>query len=239
MLRTTSPFLHQRCAILRSSALLLAVLSGASACIPYTVGSTAHTVAPGETTTHTSFYTIPDGIRRPGDSVGVAIAGADIEWRHGLSARSDVGVRLLPGGVSGNYKRRFMDAPPGGMSAAWMVGGGLVNWAEHLHLEATLIASGHEGASLVPFGGLRAMQVVPLSTTAVHDDPSLGIFAGVQLQVGEYLMRPELGIYHDPSALDLRRRKVIFVPAVTLQRTGYGRRRGGRWPVALPWRAKG
>lgn len=223
MLRPAIPRVRATGAALRSSLLLLAVLAGASACIPYTVGSTAHTVAPGETTNQTSWYTIPNGIRRPGDSVGVAMAGADIEWRHGVSERSDVGMRLLPGGVSGNYKSRFMDAAPGGMSAAYMVGGGLVNWAEHLHLEATLIASGHEGGGLVPYGGFRAMQVVPLTSVAVRDDPSLGVFAGLQLRVGQYVVRPELGIYHDPSALDLRNRNIIIVPAVTLQRARYGR----------------
>ena len=224
---------------LRSAPLLLAVLAGPAACIPYTVGSTAHTVTPGETTTQTSWYTIPNGIRRPGDSVGVAIAGADIEWRHGLSARSDAGVRILPGGVSSNYKYRFMDAAPGGMSAAWMVGAGLVNWAEHLHLEATLIASGHE---LAHAGAVRR-PAGDAGRPALHDgradNPSLGVFAGMQLLMGNFIVRPELGVYHDPSALELRNRNVIFVPAVTFQRTGYGRRPGPRRPpVTLPSRER-
>jgi len=188
------------------------------ACIPYTVGTTAATVPVGERTKTTSYYFIPNGLKQPEDTMGAPISGMDHEWRFGVGPRSDVGFRIPPGGAVVNYKSRVADAAPGQPAVAYMVGGGLVNWGEHLHLEATLIASGDPLATLTPFGGARAMQVVPITTGAVKDSPSLGLFGGAQISGGGMTLRPELGIYYDRSALKMRQGNVIFVPAVTVQR---------------------
>src|SRR5258705_13827114 len=56
-----------------------------------------------------------------------------------------------------------------------MGGGGFVNWGNHAHFEATVIASGHQSL-LTPYGGLRLSQVVPLSRSARSDSPTAGGF---------------------------------------------------------------
>jgi hypothetical protein len=70
----------------------------------------------------------------------------------------------------------------------------------------------------VPFGGLRAIQVIPIAYGAVHDRPTIGAFGGAQLGDRSFTVRPELGIFYDHSALGIRRADVIFVPAITIQR---------------------
>lgn len=120
------------------------------------------------------------------------------------------------GGVVVNYKHRFADAAAGQPALAYMVGAGVVNWGEHAEMEATLLASGDESAGVMPFGGLRAIQVVPITQGAVSDSPTLGGFGGVQIGDRGFSIRPELGVYYDRSALGLRRGSVILVPAVTL-----------------------
>ncbi|HEY4219161.1 MAG TPA: hypothetical protein VGM67_18590 [Gemmatimonadaceae bacterium] len=198
----------------------LFALAQATACIPYTVGSTAETAPVGQSTHTASMYFIPNAVKSPGDSVSVPMRGLDAEWRHGMDERSDVGLRLMPGagGAIVNYKHRFEDAGSGQPALAYMIGGGVVNWGEHAEMEATLIASGDESASIMPFGGLRAIQVIPITQGAVSDSPTLGGFGGLQFGDRSFSIRPELGVYYDRSALGLRRSSVIFVPAITLAR---------------------
>ena len=190
-----------------------------TACLPYTVGSTAQTVPALQTTRSTSWYFIPNAIKVPGDSIAGPLAGTNLEYRRGLDARSDFGLRLLPGGATADYKRRLnSDLSGSGTAFAYSAGGGIVNAGEHLLLQATLIASGREDASLVPYGGVRAMHVVPISQGAVTDKPTLGVFGGVQIGDAEFAIRPELGVFYDHSALGLRSSDLIFVPAITLRR---------------------
>lgn len=201
------------------------VVLGMNACLPYTVGSTARTVPAHETTRMTSWYYIPSAVKVPGDSIAGALAGSDLEYRHGLDARSDLGLRLLPGGVSGDYKRRFdSDGTGTGTAYAWSLGGGIVNGGEHMMLQATLIASGREDVMVAPYGGLRAIHVLPITEGAVSDRPTLGGFLGAQIGDRDFIIRPELGIYYDHSALGVRSRDVIFVPAITLKRASRGER---------------
>jgi hypothetical protein len=210
---------------------LLAAVASTSACVPYTVGTSAHPVAAGETTRATSYYFIPNAVRTPGDTVAAPLYGADFELRHGLDARSDVGVRLLPAGVAVNYKRRLgQDTSRTRPAVAFMTGAGIVNAGEHAHFEATLIASGRQGGTLTPYGGLRAMQVVPITRGAVHDSPTAGLFGGLRIGDGDFIISPEIGVFYDRSALHVRSADVIVVPAVTLER---GPREGGR--RGPPW----
>lgn len=203
----------------RLPVLALPALLGGTACLPYTVGSTAQTVPTGKTTTAMSYYFIPNAVRAEGDTIAVPMAGIDREWRHGMSERSDFGVRLTAGsGAVVNYKRRIRDVDAGGPAVAYMVGAGIVNWGEHAHFEATLVASGDERASVTPFGGVRAMQVAPISLGAPTDSPTLGVFGGVQLGDGGLTIRPELGVFYDRSTLGLRSSSFIVVPAITIQR---------------------
>lgn len=196
-----------------------------TACLPYTVGSSAQTLPANESSHSASFYFVPNAFKAPEDSVGVPLSGMDYEWRHGLDARSDVAFRLLPGGVTSSYKRRISaDTSHTGAAQAFALGVGIVNGGEHFLMEGTLMASGREDGVLTPYGGIRAMQVIPITAGAVSDQPTIGVFGGAQIGNQWFSVRPELGVFYDHSALGVRQSNVLFVPAITLMR---GRRRDG------------
>jgi hypothetical protein len=107
-------------------------------------------------------------------------------------------------------------------------------------IQGTLIASAREDVAIAPFGGLRAIQVFPISQGAVYDRPTIGVFGGAQLGDRAFTIRPELGVFYDHSALGIRRGDVIFVPAVTIQRRrreegfGLGKERPGWTQRGVP-----
>lgn len=215
----TSPIFHRHFYRQSPAYTLSFILVAATACIPYTVGSTAQTVPANQSTTATSWYFIPNAFKNPGDSVGVPLAGSDFEIRRGIDDFSDFGVRVLPGGVVANYKHRFgSDTSHTSAAVAFMTGGGIVNSGEHAHFEATLLASARDDASVAPYGGVRVMQVVPISAGAVSDSPTAGVFGGVTIGDWWFSVRPELGIFYDRSALHVRQSNFVVVPAITLQR---------------------
>jgi hypothetical protein len=142
----------------------------------------------------------------------------DAEARLGLDDRSDIGVRIPSfSGIVANYKRRLngLSESPG-PAVAMMIGGGIVNWGEHAHLEATLMASGAESDRFTAYGGLRAMQVIPLDRGAVKDNPTLGGFLGTRIGSRLAGISPEIGVFYDHSALHLHKGNILFVPAITL-----------------------
>ena len=198
------------------------IVSGTSlgACLPYTVGSTARTVPAGERRQTGIIYMIPHAVDILGDSVGAPMRGSDVEIRFGLDERSDVGLRIPSySGAVVTYKRRLAGSPePTGAALAVMAGGGFVNWGEHGEFELTLLASGKSSGVFTPYGGARIMQVAPLSRGAVHDSPTAGGFIGLRLNFGDLMVGPELGVYHDRSALGLRRASYIVVPGVSFTR---------------------
>lgn len=196
--------------------LLLAPLFLTS-CIAYSVGTTARPVPKGEFQPSMSAYFVPNGIEDiddGGDSL--AYASADFEGRWGLSDKSDLGLRVPPGGVIINYKRLLSaENDPTRSAFAAMGGTGIVNWGNHAYVEAALLASGPEGRR-VPYGGVRVMQVLPIASGAVTDTPSAGIFGGYRLRLGtNFSISPELGIYHDKSALGLRSGDLLVIPSVS------------------------
>ena len=220
----------------RSHAPLPLLVASLAGCLPYTVGTTARTVERGETTRTVSHYFIPNAVAVFDDSVSNPLYGVDAEARFGIDERSDVGVRLTSGsGVVVNYKRRLdpFDRPEEA-GLAFVTGAGVVNWGSHAHLEATLLASGHDSDRATVYGGLRVMQVIPISRGAVHDSPTAGGFLGVRIGSADRGISPELGIFYDRSALDIRRGTVIFVPAISLHgdvlRALYGRDEGDEEP---------
>src|SRR5688500_16524850 len=85
--------------------LLLAPLFLTS-CIAYSVGTTARPAPKGDFQPSMSAYFVPNGI---GDfdenDDSLAYASADFEGRWGLSDKSDLGLRVPPGGIIINYKR--------------------------------------------------------------------------------------------------------------------------------------
>lgn len=200
-------------------------------CIPLTVGSTARPVPVGERVRSTSFYVVPNSFHDSTSDRSLSRFGMDAEVRFGLDDYSDLGVRVTSlSGVVANYKRRLngnSDAP--GAAVAIMAGGGLLNWGDHAHLEATLIASAADNDRFTPYGGIRAMQVFPINRGAVHDSPTIGGFFGTRFGSLTAGISPEIGIFYDRSALGIRKRSVLFVPAITLHggigQFPFGRRR--------------
>src|SRR5207244_9544394 len=97
----------------------------------------------------------------------LSIMGMDMEARYGLDERSDIGVRV-PGlvGIVLNYKRRLTGESPTDPALAMIVGGGVVNAAEHAHFEFTLLYSARQSERITPYGGVKVMQVVPLTQEA-------------------------------------------------------------------------
>ncbi|MES2524965.1 MAG: hypothetical protein V4617_19870 [Gemmatimonadota bacterium] len=193
----------------------------AGACTPYTVHSSARPLAQGESRRTSMFFVVPGGAKFESDSGGgsasAALPGYDIEQRYGLDDRSDVGLRITT--VSGaivSYKRR-LDGPSDkdSRATALMLGGGFVNLGQHAHFEATLITSGREGRSFTPYGGIRALQVVRMSTDVPNDKPTLGGFGGVRFGDNAAGISLELGVFYDRSALGLRRNDVVIVPSVS------------------------
>ena len=187
-------------------------------CIPLTVGSTAKPVPAGTITNSTSFYVVPNSFDDSVNKRAYPRYGVDPEVRFGFDDHSDIGVRIPSGsGIVVNYKRRLdgvSQAP--GAATAFMVGGGVVNWGEHAHFEATLITSAEDNDRFTPYGGLRAMQVIPISKGAVHDSPTLGGFLGFRIGTLTLGISPEIGIYYDHSALGIHKGTLLFVPAITV-----------------------
>ena len=187
-------------------------------CIPLTVGSTAQPVPVGTTVHSMSMYVVPNSVHDSIDNRSFPRYGIDPEVRFGLDDRSDIGVRAPSfSGIVANYKRRLngvSQAP--GTATAIMVGGGLVNWGDHAHLEATLITSAEDNDRFTPYGGIRAMQVIPINKGAVHDSPTLGGFFGARIGTRTTGISPEIGVFYDHSALRLRKGNVLIVPAITI-----------------------
>lgn len=190
----------------------------ATGCLPYTVGSTARPAPRGELQQTGTIYAIPGAYENDADSVSVPQWGADGEVRYGLDDYSDVGLRIPMGsGAVVTYKRRLNGpSESDGAAVAVMAGTGFVNFGEHGLFELTLLASGHDRGTVTPYGGLRAMQVIPLSRYAVSDRPTFGGFLGLRLGRSDLGVSPEIGVYYDPSALELRERRLIIVPAVSI-----------------------
>ena len=202
--------------IFRGAAALL--ILGTAGCIPLTVGSTAQPVPVGTTTHSTSMYIVPNSVDDSANHRAYPRYGIDPEVRFGLDDRSDIGVRAPSfSGMVVNYKRRLDGVSQArGRATALMVGGGLVNWGEHAHLEATLITSAEENDRITPYGGIRAMQVIPINKGAVHDSPTLGAFLGTRLGSLSAGISPEIGVFYDRSALRIRKGTLLIVPAITV-----------------------
>src|SRR5688572_8425077 len=161
--------------------------AGLSGCIPYSVGTTATPVPSGQRATTLSVTAMPSFALF--DSTGGRWMSLDGDSRLPIDNRSDVGFRAVGGaGLVVSYKRLLSDSSSK-TRVAVMPGFGFLNLASHAHFETTLLVSGYEpqGSAarvdgrppLVPYGGLRVMQVAPLSSDAVHDAPTAGGFFGL------------------------------------------------------------
>lgn len=187
-------------------------------CLPYTVGSTARPAPKGELRQTGTLYAIPGAFESEYDSVSMPMRGADMEVRYGIDEYSDIGLRIPTfSGAVVTYKRRLNgESEDPGVAFAVMAGTGFVNMGEHALGELTLLASGDDDKPLIPYGGIRGMHVIPLSRYAVSDRPTLGGFLGLRIGRSDFGISPEIGVYYDPSALELRERRWIIVPAVSI-----------------------
>src|SRR5437867_4366767 len=112
----------------------------ASACIPYTAGTTAQPLRPGQTSTSLSTFVMPS-VGRLDPNRSYSFLAADLEVRRGIDDRSDVGIRIPSGvGLVVNYKRLLSDSSSR-MRVAVIPGAGFVNMGNHAEFEFTLIAS--------------------------------------------------------------------------------------------------
>lgn len=202
----------------RSYMAALAALVATTACIPYTVGHTAQPVPNGESVLTTSYYVVPNAATLR-DSVSQTLFGMDTEYRSGIADNADVGMRFVSGsGLVVNYKRRVSgDNDPDAAALSWMLGAGLVNFFQHLHFEGSLLASSARRGNLVTYGGLRIMQVAPISAGAAHDTPTAGGFIGLRVGSPNDAVLPELAVYRDHSALGLRSSNIILVPSISVR----------------------
>ena len=212
---------------LRLALVLAPAFSGA--CIPYTAATTAAPIPVGEMRRSMVYFVTPFTDFGDSTSPPRMRPSMDIDVRYGLTDRSDVGVRVpSASGIVVNYKRLLSDtAAP--VRIAIMPGLGFVNMFEHAHGELSVLVSGRDdpipgglrqrpAPRFTPYGGLRVMHVAPLHPRAVHDRPTAGAFLGVRIHDGVLNVSPEVGVFHDPSALGLRRGALIVVPAVTVHR---------------------
>ena len=205
-----------------SSLLALALLAlGPAACVPYAVGSTAQPLPAGESRASMTAWRIPRGLDVAGDSStdsdNTPFVGIDAEWRHGLGDGTDFGIRVpSTSGVVFNYKKRIAGGDALGAPAlSVMPGAGVVNWLSHGHLEMTVMGSARRWNGVTPYAGARVMQVIPLEPDAVQDTPTAGGYAGFRVGGDAGGVYFEMGVYHDRSALGMRKGSVIMVPSIT------------------------
>ena len=205
-------------------AAVLLVAVALTGCIPYTVGSTARPVPKGERTSTMSTWVLP--------SVGDTTFGSssshlmiDYEMRWGIDGVSDAGFRATGGGVILNYKR-LLSGPSSIYDVAVMPGAGFVNLGNHAYFETTLMASKRprpaaspsdkKTPNVLPYFGLRVMQVAPMNSDAVHDRPTAGGFLGVRFGSTDFGVSPEIGVFYDHSALGVRKNDLVVVPAISV-----------------------
>jgi len=211
----------------RALAAALTLLAGATACVPYTVATTATPVKPGERASTLVTYAMPkigriDSSRHLRETP-VSHLAADVEWRMGLDQKSDVGLRIPSmSGIVVNYKRLLSDSG-GRVQSAIIPGAGIVNLGQHAHFELTWVVSRTEpldaergAVAFAPYGGMRLMQVAPVVEGAVSDRPTIGAFIGTRIGSLDLGISPEIGVFYDHSALGIRDRNIVIVPAVAV-----------------------
>jgi hypothetical protein len=108
-----------------------------SGCISYTVGMGAETTPMGETSSSTSLNMVPGTLKESAGTAPTRRPSVDTEVRYGLSPRTDIGFRLATySGLIATWKHQLSRPDSSKMienraRTAFMVGGGLINGAEH------------------------------------------------------------------------------------------------------------
>jgi len=199
---------------------LLPLLTG---CISYTVGQGAETAPVGERVSSSSLNVVPGTFD---DSTPTRRPSVDNEVRFGLDDRTDVGFRIATwSGFMATWKRQLTRADTSSRTenrarTSIMLGGGILNMGEHAGVEATLISSGRWSKTGQLYGALRATQVLPITRTALEDDPVIGASVGYLFGDRAYSIGPELGVYYDRSTLGLNSNRILVIPSVVVRANG-------------------
>jgi hypothetical protein len=211
--------------------MMVVLLTG---CISYTVGQGAETTAPGERSYSSSLNLVPGTLSRFDSSASTRRPSVDTDLRFGVDAQSDVGFRIATySGFMLTWKRQLTRAdsskrPENRARTSLMLGGGLVNAGEHLATEATLISSSKWSSAGQWYGAVRAIQVYPITSSAVSDDPVVGVAFGHLFGDPERSIGPEIGIFYDRSVLGLNNRRILVIPSLVVRGQAlpwFGRRR--------------
>jgi hypothetical protein len=208
-------------------------LAGASAlslactgCISYTIGQGAETVPVNERATSSSMNYVPGTLGDGDQETSTRRISVDSDVRFGVDDRTDIGVRINTyTGVMLTWKRQLgrpdtSSRPENRARSALMLGSGIVNMGEHGAVEGTLITSGPWTTVGQWYGGARITQVIPLSRTARHDDPVVGISIGHLFGDRESSIGPELGLYYDRSTLGLNSNRILVIPSIVIRKGG-------------------
>lgn len=145
--------------------------------------------------------------------MNVPMSDVETQWR--LTDHSDLGIRI-PGAraIVLNHKVRYRGvAHSDSAGFATVIGGGVVNWAQHAYVEGALAWSNACQGSTARYGGLKVMLTLPIRSGAVRDTPTLGGFVGPGIGNAETAISQELGIYPDRSALRIHSGSLVSVPA--------------------------
>ena len=239
------PLAHLLTSVFALPLLLAALAPVLTGCVSYAVGSTAETVAPGDRAYANVFELTPPfdlGDSDPfcnGDvdengacqryeggtgyedlTPAIAFPMASSELRFGLTDRSDVGVRIVGySGLVASYKHRLRADSGSVANVAFIGGAGVINMGSHAQFEATILVSGRDGIA-TPYGGVRAMQALRLHNDVPRDRPTFGGFFGLRLGDADAGISPEIGAFHDPSVLGVRKRSLVVIPSITVHGAG-------------------
>lgn len=190
-----------------------------TACTPYAVHTSARPLARGEGSSSLVFTVVPNGMRTD-ETSAIGVPSLDVDSRMGVSDRADVGVRInsVSGAIATYRYRLDGESMRPDAATAVMLGAGVVNLGFHAHAEATLIHSGREDRNIVPYGGVRVVQIAPLNREAPHDQPAAGVFTGARFGAAAHRIGIEVGVFYDHSTLGMRNRNIVIVPSISLQR---------------------
>jgi hypothetical protein len=195
-------------------------------CISYTVGQTAETVPRSEQAYSSSVNLVPGTLGDTSNLTATRRPSLDTEFRFGVDDRTDVGFRIASySGFMLTWKRQLTRAdtsntPENRGRTAFMLGGGLLNAAEHAAFEATLITSGKWTPYGQWYGAARVIQVLPITATAREDDPVFGVSFGHLFGDQNMSIGPEVGVYYDRSVLGLNTNRILVIPSLVLRKSG-------------------
>lgn len=197
----------------------LAFAALAAGCFPYSMGQTAATVPPGAPAFSVTASAIPVTRDATGPSDIAALPQLDLVGRVGVGPRTDATVRAVGLGGSVAIKHQLVGRDDYDDAVSVLADAGLLNGGIHGYVGGAVLVSGGDANRIVPYGGLRAFQVVRLRDSddvERGEGTSVGAFAGLRIGTLGLGVSPEIGVYADGSLAGLRDNTVVVVPSLTL-----------------------